>query len=130
MGVTRRFITDHSLTKPSTGECDCRFVRQYGLPIYYCSAVRSCEVEDLGFKIRINSIFPMQLLPGTPVTISSIQLFVHHGNLYHIYNSSLPAAFNTNLLRMLILLVNSSSFSGAKPPFLMIPSNLANSLAT
>ena len=46
-----------------------------------------------------------------------------------VYNSSLPVALLMNLFKMLVLLVNSSSFSGAKPPFLRMPSNLANSFA-
>ncbi|KAB8296044.1 hypothetical protein EYC80_008852 [Monilinia laxa] len=49
---------------------------------------------------------------------------------YTFYNSDFPVAFSMNLLKMLVLVVNSSNFSGAKPPFLIIPSNLASSLAT
>jgi hypothetical protein len=43
------------------------------------------------------------------------------------HSSDLPT-FSINLLKIFDLLVNSSSFAGANPPFLIIPSNLANSL--
>lgn len=48
-----------------------------------------------------------------------------------LYSSVLPVSFSVmNLRRMLVLLVNSSSLAGASPPFLMMPSKRANSLAT
>jgi len=50
-------------------------------------------------------------------------------NISIIYNSDLPVTLSTNLLRMLVLLVNSSSFAGAKPPFFKMLSKRANSLA-
>jgi hypothetical protein len=44
-----------------------------------------------------------------------------------IYNSSLRT-LGMNFLKMFVLTVNSSIFSGAKPPFFNKLSNLANSL--
>lgn len=44
------------------------------------------------------------------------------------YNSDFPVAFSINLFKILVLLVKSSNFSGANPPFFIMPSNLANSL--
>jgi hypothetical protein len=48
------------------------------------------------------------------------------------YNSSLlswPVTLATKRRKMLVLLVSSSSLAGARPPFLMIPSRRASSLA-
>lgn len=63
------------------------------------------------------SILPTKFNPRPPIRNSII------------YSSDLPVAFSTNLFKMLVLLVISSSFSGAKPPFLISLSKRANSLA-
>jgi len=48
--------------------------------------------------------------------------------LHHFYSSPW-AVFSKNFLKMLLLLVNSSIFAGAIPPFFIKPSSLASSLA-
>jgi len=105
---------------------------QYGLS--YITSTRSkknaiiyfVNLHELNKDSLSNHLVRLRSVIHDPLKISNVAF----PRTCFTYYNSLFSSLRINLLRMLLRLVRSSTFSGAKLPFFNIPSNLLNSFST